>query len=157
MALGYWRWEMSRNRNKRLQKVRRYRDKLIEKITNLEALLRHQTIVNGEIKKALSNEDTLRAYALADGNGQNDTLTSLSTVNELASELALVYRMLNVERKFGAQILIAAGQRDYLRVAALAADHNMEAKAHDDMLSRWSRDHGFTRILREEAHDEDVT
>lgn len=149
---------MSRNRNKRLQKVRRYRDKLIERITNLETEIRKYVQILKEIRMACHNTDLLRVHTLAlDDTYTDEALKDSTPIHQLAGELALVYRMLNVERKFSGQILIAAGQRDYLRVAALAADHNMETKAHDDMLSRWSRDHGFTRILREEARDEDVT
>lgn len=149
---------MSRNKNKRLQKVRRYRDKLIERITNLETEIRKYVQILKEVRAAARNSDLLRVATLAiDDTYTDEALKDFTPINQLAAELALVYRMLNVEREFSAQMRVAADQRDYLRVAALAAEHNMESKAHDDMLSRWSRDHGFTRILREEAKDADVT
>ena len=147
---------MARNRNKKVNKLRRYRDKLLQRITNLEGMVRHGTEVLWEIRKALQNENHLRAYALAsDEEGSQQVLRHVDK-NELVKELALTYRMLNVERKYSADIQVAARQRDYLRVAALSADHQAESIAHDKMLSTWSKDHGFTKSVRKEMEDEDI-
>lgn len=144
---------MARNRNKKLSKLRRYRDKLLERVTNLEGMVRHGTEVLWEIRKALQGENHLRAYALAsDEEGSQQVLRHVK-VNELAKELSLVYRMLSVERRYSADIQVAANQRDYLRVAALSADHQAESIAHDKMLTTWSKDHGFTRSLRDEDNE----
>jgi hypothetical protein len=144
------------NRNKKVGKLRRYRDKLITKNVDLEGKNRYLLEVLRVIRKALQKEDTLRAYALAsepDAVGDM-SLSSFTDKNELAKELTLVYKMLVIERRYTKDIEQASHQRDYLRVAALCADHGMEWIAHDKMLNDWSQDHGFTRRLRQEGSDE---
>lgn len=144
------------SRNKKVIKLRKYRDKLLEKITNMEGLVRYNREVFSMIRKCLAQDDNLRAYALASEEDTNDDLKDFTASNELAKELALVYRMLVVERKYTAEVQAAAQRRDYLRVAALSADHQAESIAHDKMLSSWSKDHGFTRSLRDEVHSDEV-
>jgi hypothetical protein len=121
----------------------------LEKITNLEGVVRHNVMTFSMVRKCLQQEDYLRAYALA-SDDEHDDLKDFVTTNEVAKELALVYRMLNVERNYTDELTKAANRRDYLRVAALCADHHDEQIAHDKMLTRWSKDHGFTRSLRDE-------
>ena len=149
---------MSRNKNKKARKLQNYRDKLLVKITNLEGTVRHYVEIMGWIRKCLQLEDTLRAYALA--SDPEDTLhvdlKEFIDKNEIAKELALAYRMLNVERQYSADIQVAANQRDYLRVAALSAQHQAEAIAHDKMLARWSTDHGFKYSMKKEMENEDI-
>ena len=150
---------MARTRSKKVVKLRRYRDQLIEKITNLEGRVRYNKEVFNMIRKCLQREDHLRAYALAsepEDCSDDDDLKDFIRTNEVAKELSLVYRFLIVERRYTEEVQVAARARDYLRVAALSADHEAESAAHDKMLSRWSADHGFTRFLREEMQDEDV-
>ena len=145
-----------RIKNKKIRKLRLYRDKLLVRVTNLEGMVRHATEVMWAIRKALQDENHLRAYALAsDEEGSQHVLRHVK-INEVVKELALVYRFLIVERKFTMDIHRAAEQRDYLRVAAICADHKAEEAAHEKMLSHWSQDHGFTRTLRQEMEDEDV-
>lgn len=147
---------MARNKHKRLNKLRRYRDQLLLKITNLEGHAKHHNLVMHEIRKALAKDDSLRAYALAsDEEGIWSKLKGTELV-EIMKELALAYRTLNIERKYTAEIGIAARQRDYLRVAALAETLAAEVEAHDRVLADWSKDHGFTRSLRKELKDENV-
>ena len=146
-----------RVKNKKIRKLRLYRDKLLVRVTNLEGMVRHANEVMWAIRKALQDEDHLRAYALAsDEEGSQHVLRHVK-INEVVKELALVYRFLIVERKFTLDIHRAAEQRDYLRVAAICANHKAEEQAHENMLSRWSTDHGFTNKLREEGKDEMVT
>ena len=145
---------MARTRSKKVNKLRAYRDKLLERITNLEGDVRHNQGVLWEIRKALQQENHLRAYALAsDEEGSQQVLRHVK-VNELAKELALIYRMLIVERNYTEEVQVAARHRDYLRVAALCADHEAETSAHDKMLVRWSKDNGYTRSLRDEDNED---
>ena len=147
---------MARNRNKKLRKVQMYRDKLMARVTTLEGYVRHGQAVLGEIRKALAKEDHLRAYALAtDEEGAQWVLTHVDK-NDVINELALVYRMLNVERTYTSNITTAVRARDLLRLAALAANHTAESRAHDQMLDQWSKDHGFIRSLRKELENEDA-
>jgi hypothetical protein len=150
---------MARNRNKKLTKLRQYRDKLLEIITNLEGTIRRYEELCRSARKALHQNDTLRAYALVAA-ADNDNGLNAATLEkqQIINELALVYRFLAVERNYTHAMHKAALHRDYLRVAALCADHKAEEAAHDKMLSRWSEEgHGFTRSLREQLHDEDAT
>jgi hypothetical protein len=157
---------MSRNKNKKARKLQNYRDKLLVRVTNLEGAVRHYVEIMDWVRKCLQLEDYLRAYALAsepdDKVIPNDILRlhvdlkEFIDKNEIAKELALAYRMLNVERQYTKQIQVAAHQRDYLRVAALCAEQVAEAKAHDQMLSRWSQDHGFKYSMKKEMEDEDI-
>ena len=146
---------MAKSRNKTVTKLRLYRDKLMLKATNLEGIHRLNNAVLREVRTALEKEDYLRAYALAsvDHNvlGPKDI-----ALNDIAKELTLIYRILSVERKYSESIMVAAQNRDYLRVAALSAEHQAESIAHDKMLSSWSADHGFTRSIRKEIDNEDV-
>ena len=146
-----------RIKNKKVKKLRLYRDKLLMRITNMEGAIRYQDEVFSMIRKCLQRNDTLRAYALASETSEHDDIKVVASVQEIAKELTLVYRFLAVERKFTEDIYRAAEQRDYLRVAALCADHLAESNAHDRMLNEWSEDHGFTKNLREEMFDEVVT
>jgi hypothetical protein len=149
---------MARTRNKKVQKLRTYRDKLLVKITNLEGTVRHYVEIMGWIRKCLQLEDNLRAYALA--SDPEDTLHAdlkeFIDKNEIAKELALAYRMLNVERRYTAEVQAAAERRDYLRVAALSADHQAESIAHDKMLGEWTRDHGFKHSMKKEMEDAEI-
>jgi len=148
---------MANNRNKKVQKLRNYRDKLLAKITGVESEVRCNKETFLLIRKALQKDDTMRAFALASDGAPTDAgFSEFFKADEMAKELALIYRMLNVERRYSAEIQVAAGQRDYLRVAALSAQHQAESIAHDKMLSSWSEDHGFTRSLRKEMEDEGV-
>lgn len=149
---------MAQTRNKKVAKLRSYRDKLILKTVDLEGKIRHLCEVLRVIRKALQKEDTLRAYALASESdlSEDAELVSFADKNEMAKELALVYRFLAVERQYADDMSKAADQRDYLRVAALAATHKAEAAAHDNMLATWSMDHGFTRRLKQEEKGYEV-
>lgn len=149
---------MSRNKNKKARKLQNYRDKLLMRVTNLEGTVRHYVEIMGWIRKCLQLEDHLRAYALASepDDKLHLDLKEFIDKNEIAKELALAYRMLNVERQYSADIQVAANQRDYLRVAALSAQHQAEAIAHDKMLARWSTDHGFKFSMKKEMEDEDI-
>ena len=143
---------MANHRNKKVLKLRAYRDKLIVKCTNLESKNRHLAEITRQIRKALQQENTLRAYALASAPTCVDgwEFKAFNDMNQLTAELTLVYRFLSVERKYSDEVQVAARARDYLRVAALTADHIAEAEVHDKMLKEWSMDHGFTRSLRNE-------
>lgn len=142
-------------KSKKVWKLRAYRDKLLVRITNLEGRVRDYQQIGKEICFALSKRDNLRIAALASQEPHElNLLTSFTEANEMAKELALTYRMLNVEREYTRQVSNAAGRRDYLRVAALCADHLAETIAHDKMLSKWSKDHGFTHSLRKEIENE---
>jgi hypothetical protein len=148
------------NRSKKVLKLRRYRDKLIGNNVVLNGKLRMYESTLEHITVALQKEDYLRAAALASLPHNEEVRTEMSLdwdKNEIIKELALVYRFLVVEREYTKNIRMAVNQRDYLRIAALAADHAAEANAHDKMLTLWSQDHGFTKSLRErEKEDEDV-
>lgn len=143
-------------RSKKVLKLRRYRDKLIADNVNLRSKIRIQEEMFHAIRKALQREDTLNAYAVA-SNDPNDEETWMSygfiEKNEAIAELTLVYKMLSIEREFTHHMIRAATQKDYLRVAALSAEHLSEAEAHDKMLSIWSVDHGFTKSLRDECNE----
>lgn len=141
--------------NKKLRKLRYYRDKLILKINQAERKIRNNHAILWEIRKSLQNENTIRAYALATNDSDMQYSLRHLPINDVISELTLAYRILSVERKYTAQMLIAANNRDYLRVAALCVEHLDEAKAHDKMLGEWSQDHGYTRSLRKEIENED--
>lgn len=148
-------------RNKKVIKLRRYRDKLIAQMTILEHHLRTNKEMFKQIRKALSSDkdNTLRAYAIAtEGldeqlNTDAEDYVSLEFVskNDAVAELTLVYKMLAVEREYTYEIGRSLNTRDLLRMAALAADHTAEQVAHDKMLSSWSKDHGFTKSLRDEC------
>lgn len=148
-------------RNKKVIKLRHYRDKLLARITTLEQQLRTNHEMFRQIRKALSQEEgaTLRAYAIAtDGldetlNTDTEDYVSLEFIskNDAVAELTLVYRMLAVERNYTYEMGRALNTQDLLRMAALAADHTAEQIAHDKMLSTWSKDHGFTKSLRDEC------
>lgn len=145
-----------RIKNKKIRKLRLYRDKLLIAVTNLQGENRHMRHTMDEARRCIYTEETLRAVALLSNEDEDHTLKNFVIANEAAKELALVYRFLVVERKFTEDVQVAATNRDYLRVAALCADHQAEAAAHDKMLTRWSKDHGFTRTLREATKDEDI-
>lgn len=140
-------------RNKKVIKLRLYRDKLIARIVHLEAKSREHTEILRQTRKALQKEDTLRAYAII---SDPDVLTtgaiSLSFLekNDAIAELTLVYKMLAIERNYTFELGRALNTQDLLRMAALTADHTAEQVAHDKLLSSWSKDHGFTKSLREE-------
>lgn len=153
-----------RIKNKKIRKLRAYRDKLLMKITNLEGTVRQYVEIMHWVRKSLQQEDVLRAYALASDPeaGMDETrqvpiqIREAMEAHELVKELTLVYRFLVVERKFTEDMHRAAEQRDYLRVAAICADHELEAIAHEKMLHHWSKDHGFRKSLIKESQDEDV-
>ena len=147
---------MARNRSKKVNKLRRYRDQLIGKIVGLEATVREQVATMLTIRKAIRNEDHLRALALTSEEWPPKELLNEFSHNELAKELTLVYRFLVVERRYTEEVSRAANARDYLRVAALCADHTAEVIAHEKMLSEWSKDHGFQRSLIKEIENEKV-
>ena len=148
---------MARNKQKRINKIRKYRDKLLTRITDLEAFIRGYKITLIDIRAALHDNNVLRAAALStmDADALED-VDKFRETNELASELALVYRMLIVERQYAVDILKAANQRDYLRTAALCSSYKDEIAAHEKMLNEWSQEHGFTRSLRRSITNEDV-
>ena len=144
-------------RNKKLLKLRQYRDKLIADNVNLRQDIRtHEFRLSG-IRKALQQPKDrggaiLRAYAMAsDDEGEGKPPLEFIEKSEAVAELTLVYKMLVVEREYTEQMTRAAGSRDLLRIAALTADHLAEATAHDKMLSTWGVDHGFTKSLRDDC------
>lgn len=140
------------SRNKKVLKLRQYRDKLIGNNVNLNGKLRMYEATLQHIGLALRKEDYLRAAALASLPHTDeivDTMTADWNKNEMMKELSLIYKFLVVERRYTEEISQAVQQRDYIRIAALSADHYAEAKAHDKMLTDWSHDHGFTRSLKE--------
>lgn len=152
---------MARNNRKRLKKLQKYRDKLLIKTVRLEGEIRQHKESFSMIRKALSRDpsDTLRAYTLStagidDVTSQHDPMWI--SANELAKELALVYRFMNVEREYVAQIMTAVSHRDYLRIAALTAMHHEEMIEHDALLQDLSQQNGFTRKLRKEVQDENA-
>ena len=141
-------------RNKKLMKLRQYRDKLIADNVNLRADIRTRDERFSQIRKALSSEGggSLRAYAIAtDDDGLKEGSLEFVEKNAAVAELTLVYKMLSVERNYTDEMSRALGTQDLLRMVALTADHRAEALAHDKMLSTWSMDHGFTKSLRESA------
>ena len=143
-------------KNKRLHRLREYRDKLLLKITMLESSIRTHQFALKQIRKALVNDDTLTAYATASLDSEelvkSPEFREFDTANELAKELTLVYRMLAVERKYTDEMQVAANHKDWLRILALTADHQAEFAAHDKMLTTWSKDHGFkSRLIRNEV------
>ena len=145
---------MARNRNKKLNKLRNYRDKLLVKITNLEGTIRMNSLTFMNIRKCLQGDDLFRAYAMASEPVTHDSLLEEYNKNEVIKELTLVYRVLAVERQYTEQISKSADARDYLRVAALTAEHSAEIKAHDKMLEQWWND--TIRQLRKRMEDEEV-
>lgn len=150
---------MAKSKSKKIKKLRMYRDKLLLRLTNLEGSLREAIGVFELIRDALRNNDHIRAYALAehpDGDFKMQGLTDFQDKNEIAKELALIYRFLSVEREYTRNISLALHNRDYLRALALAADHKAESMAHDKMLHDWSKDHGFTKNLRREANEDGI-
>ena len=138
-------------RNKKLLKLRQYRDKLIADNVNLRTTIRTHEQRLHEVRRALANEDTLRAYAITSEEGGNMPPLEFVKKNEAVAELTLVYKMLSVEREYTQQMARAAQSRDLLRIAALCADHQAEEIAHDMMLSTWGVDHGFTKSLRDDC------
>lgn len=143
---------MASTRNKRVRKLREYRDRLIESNVNMEGAMREYQQVFHEIRKALQKEEHLRAYALASSQTADDEEFPL--INELSKELALVYRFLITEREYTKTIGIAANQRDYLRVAALAAEHNEHVRSREKLLSAWQETHGWTKIVKDRDEKE---
>lgn len=142
-------------RNKKLIKLRHYRDKLIAKIVNLETLQRAHMEMFRETRRALQNEDTLRAYAIVSDQENLTTHLPLTFIekNEAVAELTLVYKFLSIEREYTSEMSRAVGSRDLLRIAALCADHQIEQIAHDEQLATWGISHGFTRSLKDEQNN----
>lgn len=150
---------MAKNRNKKINKIRRYRDKLLVRTTNLEGTIREHVGVFSLIRVALRDTDYIRAYALSalpEAAVKNNDVIMFRDKNEIIKELTLVYKMLAVERNYTYQISTAGFNRDLLRIAALSAEHKAEQIAHDKMLSRWSKDHGFTKSLKGAANEDVV-
>ena len=152
-----------RIKNKKVHKLRTYRDKLLAKQAALESVIRSNTEVFKQIVQAVTTQPVrtnatqlLRVVALASDRDRCEEMQEFRSQDEIIKELTLVYRFLVVERKYTEQVQAAAMARDYLRVAALSADHQAESIAHDKMLDLWSKDHGFTRRLRMESKDEDI-
>lgn len=144
------------SRNKKVLKLRHYRDKLIGNNVNLNGKLRMYEATLDHINLALVKGDTLRAAALASLPHTSeivDSMTAEWNKNEMMKELTLIYKFLVIERRYTEEIMEAVAQRDYLRIAALSADHLAEAIAHDKMLTDWSHDHGFTKSLREKEKE----
>lgn len=144
---------MARARNKKVVKLRKYRDKLLASVTNLEGTIRRYEELCRTARRAIQHEDYLRAYALVCDVDDDEHLSfEFLEKNELAKELTLVYKMLAVERNYTDELHMAVNSRDLLRAAALCADHRAEWMAHDKMLTQWSQDHGFTRRFRDEKN-----
>lgn len=146
-------------RNKKVAKLRKYRDKLLVTITNLEGTIRHYEEAFWQIRKALQSENSLRAYALstvAHEDEPDGIDREFRYKNEAVKELTLIYRMLTVERKYSEEIQIAVRHRDWLRTLALCEDHKQEIREHDMLLSRWQDLNGITRKLRKELEDEGI-
>ena len=145
-------------RNKKVLKLRAYRDKLLSRITVLERDARTYVERFRQIRKSLADDKNngLRACALATEetvNAYNEGSLNIEFIdkNEAIAELTLVYKMLSVERKYTTEMHKCLETRDLLRMAALSADHFNEQIAHDKMLSTWSKDHGFTKSLRDQC------
>ncbi len=143
-------------RNKKVIKLRAYRDNLLAQITNLETVQRTYQKRMWLIREALRENDSLRAYALATDEDARKTI-GLDDVklNDAIGELALVYRMLNVEGEYTHQIDKAIEHNDWLRAKALCHEHKEQRANNDKLLSRWGLDNGFTRKWRKE--DEEST
>jgi len=142
-------------RNAKVLKLRAYRDKLLASITELEGKVRYYQATLREARKMLQQENYLRVYALL-SDDEAEELRNFVSTNEAVKELALVYRMLAVERNYTMELDRAVKSNDWLRAKALSADHIHEQIAHDKMIGEWGKDHGFTRSLREGLYDEDV-
>lgn len=142
-------------RNKKLMKLRAYRDKLIADNVNLQSRIREDEMRFFSVRKALSKDDALRAYAIASSDIKDSDAPPLEFIekNEAIAELTLVYKLLSIERNYTHEMITAVRLRDLLRIAALTADHIAEADAHDKMLSTWSKDHGFTKSFRDQIEN----
>lgn len=139
-----------RGKNKKVRKLRAYRDKMLLRIGALEARIRSDEEIFKEVTRCIRTQNYLRIAALVSGDrsfyeGSLDALR----IDKVIQELSLVYRMLNIERSYTKEIQRAATNRDYLRVAALCSDHTASSEMHQKVLGAWSQ-HGFIKQLRKE-------
>lgn len=144
---------MPNSRNRKLSKLRKYRDQLLLKVAHLEAKVRDCEWTYGEITKATNKGDLLRVAALATDYLPHDE-TFLAT-NDAIEELTVIYRWLIVERTYTEQIDTALKNNDYLRARALCEQHLGEMGSHETLLAKWGKTHGIVHKLKQEMRDED--
>ena len=144
-------------RSKKLATLRKYRDKLLARLTKLEEDHRELLWICHEARMNLIANDNMRAFAfLAGDQVSTEEYKEFNKNNKLVSELALVFRQLNVEREYTMQIQKAVGQRDWVRVLALSADHEDEAVAHNKQLDEWEKENGAMKdLIRRDKEMED--
>ena len=125
---------MARTRNKKILKLRKYRDKLLVLLSEKEKVLREQQELFSMIRMALTKDEHLRAYTLAQGDDDPD-LQGFRHLNNIIKELVIVIRYLAVERTYTQQLDDAVDKNDWLRAKALCSQHKEETKSHDLILS----------------------
>lgn len=148
-------------RNKTVAKLRKYRDQLIMYNVDLEHEIRMRDTRFREIREALTNDDKLRAYTLANIYNEFDEefLCEIEvTMSEAVRELTLVYRMLVTEREFTSQTAEAIRVNDWLRARALTEEHMDLAGRRDQLLKDWTKQKGLKATiarLKEINHDKE--
>lgn len=141
---------MPRTKNKKLKKLREYRDKLLSRISNLEGDIRDRDARMREIRVALQQENNLRAYAVSSPHGgyEDAEWKEVIGLNDAITELTFVYRLLAMERDYTLEIDKALRANDLLRARALVAQHQEDQIKHDNLLQSWGAKHGFVRHLK---------
>lgn len=159
---------MGTHRNKTLRKLRGYRDKLIREKVDLQTKLDECYLRINEARWAIEDGELLRAVALLShdsgwygdthvigGRWQEQLPEHIEEKKHLVSELSLVYKMMVIQQELTNELTKAIDCRDYLRAAALCADHKERALAHDKILDGWQKEgKGFVNILRKEINEE---
>lgn len=142
---------MPRTKNKKLRKLREYRDKLLARTSDLEAKIRDRDSRLAEIRYALQQENSLRAYALSSPHSdpyEDSEWKEVVGLNDAITELTFVYRLLAMERDYTLEIDKALRANDLLRARALVEQHQEEQNKHDNLLQSWGAEHGFVRHLK---------
>lgn len=148
-------------RNKTVAKLRKYRDQLIAYNVDLEHEIRMRDSGFREIRRALADDDKLRAFALANVYNALDEgfLSEVEvTMNEAVRELTLVYRLLITEREFTSQTAEAIRVNDWLRARALAEEHMTSSVRRDELLKDWTKEKGLKATIerfKELNHEKD--
>lgn len=146
---------MPRVKNKKLRKLREYRDKLLAKITDLESGVRERDARMIEIREAIASDNTLRAYALSSPFGCSDDADwkKAISLNDAVTELTFIYRLLAMERDFTLEVDKAIKANDLLRARALVEQHQYDQIKHDNLLQSWGEVSGFVRHLRNQLDE----
>lgn len=142
---------MPRTKNKKLRKLREYRDKLLSRISTLEGEVRDRDSRLRAIRMALQEENDLRAFALSSVHSddyEDSEWKEALGLNDAITELTFVYRLLAMERDYTLEIDKALRANDLLRARALVAQHQEDQAKHDNLLQSWGAEHGFVRHLK---------